>query len=90
MAVKKTNKRKSSPKTTKPVHDAHISEPALKLIDKTANLLKKAVIKGEKETIAGRKIAKQKALTFLDLANERLTKAIKEGTGLAKKGVRKI
>jgi 4'-phosphopantetheinyl transferase EntD len=86
MPVKKSNKRKSSPKTT----DAHISEPALELIDKAADLLKKAVIKGEKETIAGRKIAKQKALTFLDLANERLTKAIKEGSSLAKKGIRKI
>ncbi|MDR1146029.1 MAG: hypothetical protein LBK71_07845 [Verrucomicrobiales bacterium] len=90
MAVKKSTRRKSSPQTTKSVHDAHLSEPALKLIDQAAELLKKAVIKGEQETIAGRKIVKQKALTFLYLANERLTKAIQDGASLVKKGVKKI
>jgi hypothetical protein len=90
MAAKKSTRRKPSVKPAKPAADAHLSEPALKLIDQAAALLKKAVIKGEEETVAGRKIIRKKALTFIDLANERLTAALKEGAALAKKSVRKI
>lgn len=88
MAVKKTSSRKKTKPAAKKVE--HLSEPALKLIDQAADLLKKAIIKGEDKTLEGRKIAKRKALGFLDLANERLTQAIKDGTDLAKKGVKKI
>jgi hypothetical protein len=90
MTVKKSNKRKSSHKKTSPAAEKHLSEPALKLIDKAASLLKKAVIKGEEETSESRRIIRKNALSFLDLANERLTKAIQDGTSLAKKGVKKI
>ncbi|MDR2462678.1 MAG: hypothetical protein LBD30_02730 [Verrucomicrobiales bacterium] len=88
MALKPT-KRKTSAAKSKPA-DTHISEPALKFIDKAAGLLKQAIIRGEEETAGGRKAVRKKALSFLDLANERLTRAIKDGTELAKKGVRKI
>lgn len=89
MATKKSVKRKPSTAKTKPA-EAHLSESALKLIDKAAALLKKAVIKGEEGTVEGRKVIRRKALSFLDVAKERLTDAIEEGTSLAKKGVRKI
>ena len=92
MAAKKPTKRKATSTKSakaKPA-EAHISESALKLIDKAASLLKKAVISGEQQTAEGRKIVKRNALSFLDIANDRLTQAIKDGTDLAKKGVRKI
>ncbi|MDR1304603.1 MAG: hypothetical protein LBK76_05195 [Verrucomicrobiales bacterium] len=89
MAVKKSTKRKPSVTPVKPA-GTHISEPALKFIDRAASLLKQAVIRGEEETAEGRKVVRKKALTFLDLANERLSQAIKDGTALAKKGVRKL
>jgi hypothetical protein len=90
MAAKKSKTRKSTSTKTKPVHDTHISEPALKLIDKAAGLLKKAIIKGEEESVEGRKLLKKKALSFVDFANKRLTTAINEGSSAVKKGVRKI
>ena len=90
MAAKKTKTRKSTAAQAKSSGDGHISEPALKLIDKAAALLKKAIVKGEEESIEGRKLLKKKALSFVDFANERLTTAIHEGSSAVKKGVRKI
>ncbi len=91
---KSIRKKISKPKARKAKkhthHDEPISKPALVLIDKAASLLKKAILKSEEETEEGRKVLKRKALSFVDLASDRLTDAIHDGARLARIGMNKI
>ncbi|MDD5262058.1 MAG: hypothetical protein PHD76_09450 [Methylacidiphilales bacterium] len=91
---KSTRKKISKPKVKRAKkrtqHDEPISKPALVLIDRAASLLKKAILKSEEETEEGRKVLKKKALSFVDLASDRMTDAIHEGARLARKGMSKI
>ncbi len=87
---KKISKPKVKRAKKRTHQDEPISKPALVLIDRAASLLKKAILKSEEETEEGRKVLKKKALSFVDLASDRLTYAIHDGTRLIRKGVNKI
>jgi hypothetical protein len=83
-APKKTRKTKKSTQT-KP-----FSQPALKLIDQAAGLLRKAVLASEEKTVEGRRAFKRNALDFVDVANRKLHAAVREGTTLANNGLKKL
>jgi hypothetical protein len=96
---KKTSRKKSGTKTysvkvkvprVKSTKSRPFSQPALKLIDQAASLLRRAVLAGEEKTVEGRRLLKRNALDFVEVANRRLHAAVREGTSAAHKGLNKL
>ncbi len=90
MKKNKTPHQKKTKTKVRVSHEELISKPALKLIDEAAAFLKMAICKGEKLTEPERKTLKKKALSFVDLASERLTSAVHQGAGTIRTGVKSL
>jgi len=86
----KSRSRKTSVKSQDSTAADRLSHSALQLIDQAAELLKKGVIIGTQQNSEERKAIKEKAITFVEIATQKLTEAVEKGSESVRKGIKKL
>lgn len=91
-ATERARSRSSAAKRVKPAgpREEAIANDALKLVDKAAGLLRKAIRSGAETSQTTRLEAKQQAHTLLTKASSALGQVLSEGTSTLHKVINKI